>query len=122
MNINEENKDLIENRIPWGLLDEETRNRILDWTNGVEFWAYDEFSRKCRWGLLDVNSPEFFDDHVYRAKPAPTVNKSYPPEVSALISAILEKRLSAQLDGDNSVFEAMVSLISLWDAKRGENE
>jgi hypothetical protein len=72
MMVNEENKDFIESRLPWGS----------------------------------------------RPKPAPVVNKSYPPEVLALISAILEKRHAAESDGDNSVFEAMASLISLWDEKR----
>ena len=119
MNINEENKDLIENRIPWGLLDEETQERMLGWKYG---WSRC-FQYETPSGWITTNLGYGTRDcEVYRAKPAPTVNKSYPPEVSALISAILEKRLSAQLDGDNSVFEAMVSLISLWDAKRGENE
>ena len=36
--INEENKDLIENKIPFGLLDHETRERMMAWKHGWQVW------------------------------------------------------------------------------------
>ena len=36
--INEENKDLIENTTPFGLLDEETQERMMAWPHGWQEW------------------------------------------------------------------------------------
>jgi hypothetical protein len=36
---NEENKDLIENTTPFGLLDEETQKRMKAWPHGLEVWV-----------------------------------------------------------------------------------
>ena len=37
--INEENKDLIENKTPFGLLDEETQERMCAWPHGWQEWS-----------------------------------------------------------------------------------
>ncbi len=65
-NINEENKDLIENRIPFGLLDEETQERMKAWEHGTVFWAHND-------GVFHDRPQDnyFWDTAVYRAKPAP---------------------------------------------------
>ena len=66
-NINEENEDLIKNRIPWQLLDEETKRRMKNWRYGYEVWqgvaGSDIWSDYAQYW-----PPHHYD--VFRAKPA----------------------------------------------------
>jgi hypothetical protein len=68
MSINEENKDLIENRIPWGLLDKETQERMLGWKYG---WSRCfQYETPSGWIITNLRFVTR-DCEVYRAKPAP---------------------------------------------------
>jgi len=66
--INEENKDLIWNRIPWGLLDKKTQERMAAWEHG---WC--RFDYYCpHWASApSAKSDGFCIELVYRAIPAP---------------------------------------------------
>ena len=66
MNINEENRDLIENRIPFGLLDKETQERMRAWEHGRKHWIIGD----CSWYDCTDNN-NLYRSLVYRAKPAP---------------------------------------------------
>ena len=70
MNINEENKDLIENRIPFGLLDKETKERMKAWEHNWESWDAYKWSGG-NWITIYRDNNSFFPGDVYRAKPAP---------------------------------------------------
>jgi len=75
-NINEENKDLIENLVPWGLLDEETQSRLLGWKHGWEVWckhAKHNGDNNWKWLTTNIGCGHFEKAiyyKVYRAKPA----------------------------------------------------
>ena len=72
MNINEENKDLIENKIPWGLLDEETKERMKAWEHDWEFWDWNGANWDGgKWITIHRDNNSFVLRGVYRAKPAP---------------------------------------------------
>jgi hypothetical protein len=65
--INEENKDLIENKTPLGLLDKEARKRMIFWPHGWQIWS----SKFDAWA--DINMIYFDNfEKVLRAKPAPS--------------------------------------------------
>ena len=87
--INEENKDLLENITPFSLLDEETQNRLLAWPYGWKVWQHDGTS--FRWlnvsgRLMDVSNGGL----VYRATPAP---EPEPVEVLHEVSITVESPL-----------------------------
>jgi hypothetical protein len=90
--INEENKDLIENTTPFGLLDEETRERMMAWPHGWEEWtksADDPVWRK--WTEVSFNSLlAASSGYVFRAKPAP---EPEPVEVLHEVSITVESPL-----------------------------
>ena len=72
--INEENKDLIENKIPFGLLDEETQKRMRAWKHGWQMWNQDENFEGGRdeWHSLSfITQFTASSCYVLRAKPAP---------------------------------------------------
>ena len=73
MNINEENRDLIENRIPFGLLDKETQERMRAWEHGRKYWIIGN----CRWYDCTDDNYNLFRSLVYRAKPAPEREESF---------------------------------------------
>lgn len=60
----EDNKDLTENRIPFGLLEPDVQERMKAWEHG---WAH--YVAGNVW--CPVGKSRWFDDYTYRAKPAP---------------------------------------------------
>ena len=69
--INEENKDLIQNTTPFGLLDDETQNRMRAWEHGWQVWNQSENFAN---GWTEVAFSSQFtatSGYVFRAKPAP---------------------------------------------------
>ena len=62
--INEENKDLIENLIPFEFLNEGTQKRMENWSHGFKGWD----TMKQKWVTVTKPARPYA---VYRAKPAP---------------------------------------------------
>jgi hypothetical protein len=62
--MTQDNKDLTENRIPFGLLDPDVQKRMKAWEHG---WAY--YISGNVWEFVGANI--WCDSYVYRAKPAP---------------------------------------------------
>ena len=60
----EDNTDLLENRIPLGLLDPDVQERMKAWEHGHEHYVAGNV-----W--CSVGKPAWLDDYTYRAKPAP---------------------------------------------------
>ena len=57
----DENRDLLENKIPFDLLEPDVQKRMKAWEHGWEYWNhYHKF-----WFL--TLHPGFYDDKVYRA-------------------------------------------------------
>lgn len=86
--INEENKDLIKNTTPFGLLDEETQERMMAWEHGWKVW-----NGIIADGWFDVASSSQFaanSGYVFRAKPAP---EPEPVEVRHELSITVESPL-----------------------------
>jgi len=92
--INEENKDLIENKTPFGLLEHETRHRLMAWKHGWEEWtksADDPIWRK--WTEVASSSQLAANSgYVFRAKPAPEPEPE-PVEVLHEVSITVESPL-----------------------------
>ena len=61
--MTQDNKDLTENRIPFGLLEPDVQERMKAWAHGWEWWS------GCNWSNRE--KPAWADESVYRAKPAP---------------------------------------------------
>ena len=94
--INEENKDLIENKTPFGLLDEETQERMCAWPHGWQEWS----RHSSGLGWSDVPEVEGIAlmtyatyGFAYRAKPAP---EPEPVEVLHEVSITVESPLLAK--------------------------
>ena len=87
--INEENKDLIENTTPIGLLDEETQERMMAWPHGWEEWTQfaDDWTEVAFSLQFAENS-----GYVFRAKPAPEP-ETEPVEVLHEVSITVESPL-----------------------------
>ena len=88
--INEENKDLIENKTPFGLLDDETQERMRDWKHGWQVWNKNE---NLAGGWTDVafrSQLHTNSGYVFRAKPAP---EPEPVEVRHEVSITVESPL-----------------------------
>ena len=68
--INEKNKDLIENRIPFEFLDEETQKRMENWAYGFKGWD----TMQQKWVTVTKPARPYA---VYRAKPAPEINEQF---------------------------------------------
>lgn len=62
--MTQDNKDLLENRTPFGLLDPDVQERMKAWTHGWKHYVAGNV-----WCF--VETPAWFDDYTYRAKPAP---------------------------------------------------
>jgi hypothetical protein len=92
--INEENKDLIDNTTPFGLLDEETQERMRAWKHGWQVWtksADDPVWRK--WNEVASSSQlAASSGYVFRAKPAPEPEPE-PVEVLHEVSITVESPL-----------------------------
>ena len=93
--INEENKDLIKNTTPFGLLDVETQERMKDWEYGWEVWNQNEnfaggWTDVAFSSQLDANS-----GYVFRARPAPEPEPE-PTEVLHEVSITVESPLLAK--------------------------
>jgi len=89
--INEENKDLIENTTPFGLLDEETQERMRAWPHGWQVW-----NQNFENGWIEVAFSSQFaakSNYVFRAKPAP---EPEPVEVLHEVSITVESPLLAK--------------------------
>jgi len=71
--INEENKDLIQNTTPFGLLDDETQNRMRAWPHGWEEWIKSADDPVWSKWIEVAFSSQFTatSGYVFRAKPAP---------------------------------------------------
>ena len=90
--INEENKDLIENTTPFGLLDDETQERMRAWPHGWQVWNQNENFAD---GWTDVAFSSQFvanSGYVFRAKPAPEPEPE-PVEVLHEVSITVESPL-----------------------------
>ena len=62
--MTQDNKDLLENRIPFGLLDPDVQERMKAWEHGWEWWSGGRaWSNRAK--------PAWGSESVYRAKPAP---------------------------------------------------
>jgi len=93
--INEENKDLIENTTPFGLLDDETQERMRDWKHGWQVWNKNE---NLAGGWTDVafrSQLHTNSGYVFRAKPAPEPEPE-PVEVLHEVSITVESPLLAK--------------------------
>jgi hypothetical protein len=91
--INEENKDLIQNTTPFGLLDEETQERMRAWKHGWKVWNQNENFAD---GWTEVAFSSQFaanSGYVFRAKPAP---EPEPVEVLHEVSITVESPLLAK--------------------------
>jgi len=93
--INEENKDLIENTTPFGLLEHETRHRLMAWKHGWKVWNQNEnfadgWTEVASSSQLAANS-----GYVFRAKPAPEPEPE-PVEVLHEVSITVESPLLAK--------------------------
>jgi hypothetical protein len=90
--INEENKDLIENTTPFGLLDEETQERMRAWPHGWEEWTKSADDPVWRKWTEVAFSLQFAANsgYVFRAKPAP---EPEPVEVLHEVSITVESPL-----------------------------
>jgi hypothetical protein len=109
--INEENKDLIENTTPFGLLDEETQKRMKHWPHGLEVWIAGRKDHEAVAGgwasVFEFNDYSHFDDnssYAFRAKPAPEPEPE-PTEVLHEVSitvesALLDKEMHFKLSFD----------------------
>jgi len=94
IDINEENKDLIENTTPFALLDEETQERMRAWPHGFEVWNNNE-DVTGGWSHVSNNNYSHFDNnsaYVFRAKPAPEPEPE-PSEVVHEVSITVESEL-----------------------------
>lgn len=78
----EDNKDLTENRIPFGLLEPDVQKRMKAWEHGCEYWDCGNvwLPHTSGWGYLDHNT--------YRAKPAPVEPERVTQWVNAYPSGI----------------------------------
>ena len=88
--INEENKDLIENKTPFGLLGDETQERMRAWPHGWQVWNQNENFAD---GWTEVAFSSQFaanSGYVFRAKPAPDPE---PVEVRHEVSITVESPL-----------------------------
>jgi hypothetical protein len=83
--INEENKDLIENKIPFGLLDHETQERLRAWPHGWQLWIEDFWTDIASSSQFGANP-----GYVFRAKPEP---EPEPVEVLHEVSITVESPL-----------------------------
>jgi len=97
--INEENKDLIENTTPFGLLEHETRHRLMAWKHGWQVWqpeGLDHWSDVT--GRSSVSFMAFANNGLaYRAKPAPEPEpEPEPVEVLHEVSITVESPLLAK--------------------------
>ena len=89
--INEENKDLIENTTPFGLLDKETQERMSAWPHGWQAWKGTSFGWTNVAGSTSNNLIIFGNyELAYRAKPAPDPE---PVEVRHEVSITVESPL-----------------------------
>ena len=61
-----DNSDLFNNRIPFGRLEPDVQERMEAWEHGHEWWD----GGGLNWFAVEEDEP-FYDDFVYRAKPAP---------------------------------------------------
>jgi hypothetical protein len=88
--INEENKDLIQNTTPFGLLEHETRHRLMAWKHGWQVWNQNE-NFADGWAEVAFSS-QFAENsgYVFRAKPAP---EPEPVEVLHEVSITVESPL-----------------------------
>ena len=91
--INEENKDLIENTTPFGLLDDETQERMQAWPYGWQVWHGTDPEPDGCTGWLPQSIFDPMDGDVYRAKPAP---EPEPVEVLHEVSITVESPLLAK--------------------------
>ena len=127
MNINEENKDLIENKIPWGLLDKETKERMKAWEHGWEIWGHNHKVGPLRayYWQEDESKMEkskiagFAIDAPYRAKPAPARNECFiykfddggigvsPLNKTPLKGGKALWKITSDEDGGNPTFEVL---------------
>ena len=108
--INEENKDLIENTTPFGLLDEETQERMLAWPHGWQEWKHD--SMGSWWTdvlhrLMDVSN----DGLVYRAKPAPEPVEVLHEVSITVESPLLDKEMHFKLTFDKKLENPTIEAI-----------
>ena len=90
--INEENKDLIDNTTPFGLLNHETQKRMRAWPHGFELWINSE---DVPGGWTDIAFSSQFDansEYVFRARPAPEPEPE-PVEVLHEVSITVESPL-----------------------------
>lgn len=97
--MNTLNSDLIENTTPFGLLDEETQERMKAWKHGFEVWNGSE-AVADGWAsvwdrALERSGYSHFDNNasaVFRAKPAPEPEPE-PVEVLHEVSITVESPL-----------------------------
>ena len=90
--MNTLNSDLIENTTPFGLLDEETQERMRAWPHGCKVWSQNENFAD---GWTDVAFNAKFAANsgcVFRAKPAPEPEPE-PIEVLHEVSITVESPL-----------------------------
>ena len=99
--INEENKDLIENTTPFGLLGDETQERMRAWPHGWQVWNQSEnFENGWTDAAMTVGvafSSQFAANsgYVFRANPAPEPEPE-PVEVLHEVSITVESPLLAK--------------------------
>ena len=91
MTDNEENRDLIENKTPFGLLDAATQERMSAWPHGWQVWK----GRGSGWSdVTDLAGMDLMAyanrGLAYRAKPAPDPE---PVEVRHEVSITVESPL-----------------------------
>jgi len=113
--INEENKDLIENTTPFGLLDGETQERMRNWKYGWKVWDqnryFDGWADDAFSSQLDANS-----GYVFRARPEPEPEPE-PVEVLHEVSITVESPLLAKEMHFKLTFDAKLEKPTIEEIK-----
>ena len=111
--INEENKDLIENKTPFGLLDEETQERMLAWPHGWQVWSRNLPFADSWTEVASSSQISALSGDVYRATPAPEPDPvEVLHEVSITVeSPLLDKEMHFKLTFDKKLENPTIEAI-----------
>ena len=102
--MTQDNIDLTENRIPFGLLEPDVQKRMQVWEHGWECCALGDGNY---W--LTIKYPHWDDSSVYRAKPAPVE----PERVTVWVN-IYPSWLNSHDSPEESDHHALHGRLALW--------
>ncbi len=112
-----DNKDLTENRIPFGLLEPDVKERMQNWPHGLEVWNWNKgwSHNEMIWGL---------DYVVYRAIPAPVerVTRWGNVHLNAFGNVLIYDYDSREVADDNTNTNRRIAVLRVtYDKHTGEN-